>query len=108
MGRVGLDISTQREEHVRLGVEWEEARLAGTDRAQLLERLRLLREVEGSRMGRSFGLREMARSTKRRLSNFSGPEPQGPSFHLSPGKGGGVGLRSTHCRPQLCDLHPGH
>lgn len=71
MGRVGLDFSTQREEHVRLGVEWEEARLAGTDRAQLLERLRLLREVEGSRMGRSFGLREMARSTKRRLISLA-------------------------------------
>ena len=36
MGRIGLDFSTQREEHVWLGVEWEEARLAGTEGLSLL------------------------------------------------------------------------
>ena len=36
MGRIGLDFSTQREEHVRLGVEWEGARLAGMEGLSLL------------------------------------------------------------------------
>lgn len=36
MGRIGLDFYTQREKHVRLGVEWEEARLAGTEELSLL------------------------------------------------------------------------
>ena len=36
MGRIGLDFSTQREEHVWLGVEWEEARLTGTEGLSLL------------------------------------------------------------------------
>lgn len=36
MGRIRLDFSTQREGHVRLGVEREGARLAGTEGLSLL------------------------------------------------------------------------
>lgn len=112
IGRTGrriLDFSTHREEQVRVGAGLGGG--SGVKGAGLGERglACLERQAEGRRLGRSFGFREMADPTERRLSVSSGPEPRGLVFPCVLAKEVAL-VRGAlaRCRPQLWDPPPGH